>query len=306
MTVWAVLAGGEGRRYGQPKALAQYGHATFLDHCLQVIDGAKEPGDTVAVSVARDWTPEVPPHCLVVADSVPAPGPAHSIGRLASRAADRNEDLVFMAVDMLGVTPATLRLLRDHARGSDRKGRPHVAVACAHGRLHWVLGAIPASLTSSVADNAESVTAVQVLLQLCPIEAVEVPAADLLDVNTPDLRPISSSPLVSEPMAIQEVSVSELKEALSHGHHVVDVRETDEYISGHVPGATSIPLSVLTENVDAFADDATTYVICQVGGRSMRACEYLDGLGKRVVNVAGGTGAWLASGFDVVLGESPR
>jgi hypothetical protein len=36
----------------------------------------------------------------------------------------------------------------------------------------------------------------------------------------------------------------------------------------------------------------------------MRACEYLDGLGKPVVNVAGGTGGWIASGFDIVTGES--
>lgn len=107
-------------------------------------------------------------------------------------------------------------------------------------------------------------------------------------------------------MSISEISVAELKNLLAGGCTVIDVRESDEYVSGHVPGATSVPLSTLTENVDAFSDDNTTYVICQAGGRSMRACEYLQSLGKHVANVAGGTGAWIASGYDVIVGESPR
>lgn len=107
-------------------------------------------------------------------------------------------------------------------------------------------------------------------------------------------------------MSIPEISVAELNSLMAQGCTVVDVRETDEYLAGHVPGAISVPLSVLTQNIDAFADGAASYVICQAGGRSMRACEYLEGFGKQVINIAGGTGAWIASGYDVVLGESPR
>jgi len=107
-------------------------------------------------------------------------------------------------------------------------------------------------------------------------------------------------------MSIAEVSVAELKQLLAQGCPVVDVREPDEYASGHVPDAKSVPLSVLAENVDVFGDGHTTYLICQAGARSMRACEFLEDLGKHVVNVAGGTGAWIASGFEVVIGESPH
>ena len=98
--------------------------------------------------------------------------------------------------------------------------------------------------------------------------------------------------------------MGELRDRLAEGARVIDVRESDEYVSGHVPGALSVPLSILTENVHVFDDRETNYVICQAGGRSMRACEYLEGLGKPVVNIAGGTGVWIASGFDVVTGES--
>ncbi|MSV60760.1 MAG: sulfurtransferase, partial [Actinobacteria bacterium] len=41
-------------------------------------------------------------------------------------------------------------------------------------------------------------------------------------------------------MAIQEISVDELQGLLPN-IVLIDVRETDEYISGHVPGAISIP-----------------------------------------------------------------
>lgn len=193
MTIWAVLAGGQGSRYGQPKATATFGSSTFLDHCLSVVEGAKESSDIIVVSVAHDWAPDVPARCIVVADALANPGPAHSIARLADMAAQRNEDLVFMAVDMLGVTSGTLRTLRDRAAATADSGKPAIAVAAANGRSHWVLGAIPAELADSIVANASSVAAVQVLLQLCPIEQVEVPTAELLDVNSPELRPDSPS-----------------------------------------------------------------------------------------------------------------
>ena len=191
MTIWAVLAGGQGSRYGQPKATASFRSSTFLDHCLSVVGEAADESDTIAVSVAHDWVPDVPAGCIVVADALANPGPAHSIARLAEVAAQRHENVVFMADDMLGVTSGTLRALRDRVAATGAGGRPAVVVAAANGRSHWVLGAIPAELAGSIVANESSVAAVQVLLQLCPIEQVDVPADELLDVNTPELRPDS-------------------------------------------------------------------------------------------------------------------
>jgi rhodanese-related sulfurtransferase len=54
--------------------------------------------------------------------------------------------------------------------------------------------------------------------------------------------------------------------------------------------------------------DGTTYVICRSGARSMRACEFVvanSPAGAQVVNVAGGTLAWIASGREVVEGDQP-
>ena len=54
----------------------------------------------------------------------------------------------------------------------------------------------------------------------------------------------------------------------------------------------SIPLATVPDHLDAFRGDGPTYVICHSGGRSRRACEFVDaqGLdGVQTVNVEGGT-----------------
>ena len=105
-------------------------------------------------------------------------------------------------------------------------------------------------------------------------------------------------------MAIPEIDVDAFAALLESADvRLIDVREPDEYETARVPGAVSVPLATVPEQVDAFRGDGPTYVICQGGGRSLRACELVAGHGIDVVNVAGGTGAWIASGRDVVGGS---
>lgn len=106
-------------------------------------------------------------------------------------------------------------------------------------------------------------------------------------------------------MAISEVSIDELAEALGDGARLLDVRETDEYVAGHVPGAVHVALGTVPDNVAAFRGEGTAYVICKSGGRSRRACEFLADRGVAVVNVAGGTMAWQLSGRELVVGDKP-
>ena len=102
---------------------------------------------------------------------------------------------------------------------------------------------------------------------------------------------------------IAEISVTELEKLIAAGSLVIDVRETDEFAAGHVPTAISIPLSTVQDRVDEFRHQGTVYVICQVGGRSMRACQYLADFDiNNLVNVAGGTTGWIALGNDVITG----
>ena len=107
-------------------------------------------------------------------------------------------------------------------------------------------------------------------------------------------------------MAITEIPVNELTTLVENGSLVVDVREPDEYESGHIPGAILVPLSTVLTNKSEFESDETVYVVCRSGGRSMQACEILHDVGiSNVVNVAGGTMGWISLGNEIVTGEHP-
>ena len=105
-------------------------------------------------------------------------------------------------------------------------------------------------------------------------------------------------------MSIQEISVDQLAERLEAGARLIDVREPDEFEQARVPQAQLIPLATVPQHVDEFRGDGPTYVICRSGGRSMQACEFVAAQGADVVNVAGGTMAWIESGRDISTGPA--
>lgn len=73
---------------------------------------------------------------------------------------------------------------------------------------------------------------------------------------------------------------------------ILDVREMDEFDSGHIPTSFNIPLSVLETEFEKLEKSKEYYVICHLGGRSSRACQFLTREGYEVVNVLGGMSAW--------------
>ncbi|MFI6579111.1 rhodanese-like domain-containing protein [Nocardiopsis sp. NPDC050513] len=81
--------------------------------------------------------------------------------------------------------------------------------------------------------------------------------------------------------------------------YLLDVREDDEWRSGHVPGAVHIPLGRLGERAGEIPQDRRVYVVCRVGGRSAQAVAALNQAGWDTVNVAGGMRAWEHAGRDM-------
>ena len=77
---------------------------------------------------------------------------------------------------------------------------------------------------------------------------------------------------------------------------LLDVREHDEWVAGHAPGARHIPLGELGARVGEVPQDQDIYVICRSGARSERAAEALSGAGWTAINVAGGMQDWAVAG----------
>ena len=78
----------------------------------------------------------------------------------------------------------------------------------------------------------------------------------------------------------------------NEGLTILDVRETHEYAAGHIPSAENFPLSTLGTDFSKLDKDQKYYVICQAGGRSAKAYDFLDEQGFDVINVEGGMNNW--------------
>lgn len=106
-------------------------------------------------------------------------------------------------------------------------------------------------------------------------------------------------------MTVPEIDVTALAALHAAGATVIDVRNPDEYEAGHVPGARLIPLPEVPERVAEIPLGEPVYLICAVGGRSMRAAEFLTAQGADVTNIAGGTKGWIAAGLPTTAGDQP-
>lgn len=73
---------------------------------------------------------------------------------------------------------------------------------------------------------------------------------------------------------------------------LVDVREADEYASGHIPEAVNHPLSQIASISDQIQDkDSPIFVYCLSGGRSGKAAEWMKKHGfTKVKNIGGISG----------------
>lgn len=81
---------------------------------------------------------------------------------------------------------------------------------------------------------------------------------------------------------------------------LIDVRETDEYASGHLAGAINIPLSELQDRYGEITTEKPIVLVCARGGRSARAAEFIATKGyTSLYNLDGGTLGWIEEGYPV-------
>ena len=105
------------------------------------------------------------------------------------------------------------------------------------------------------------------------------------------------------PQQVPTVSASEVPDDAV----VVDVREDDEWVHGHIDGATHIPMGEIPGRLDDLPEGDPLYLICRSGGRSARVAAWLNVNGYDAVNVGDGMGAWQAAGRPMTseTGQQP-
>ena len=102
---------------------------------------------------------------------------------------------------------------------------------------------------------------------------------------------------------MREVPLVAFAAAHSDGAIVVDVREPGEYVGGHVPGATLVPMGQISSRVHDLPKDRPVYLICDSGNRSLAMTNVLVRSGYDAYSVSGGIGAWTRAGHPVVMGS---
>ncbi len=104
---------------------------------------------------------------------------------------------------------------------------------------------------------------------------------------------------------IDEVSTPDVHARLDDGDAplFLDVRETEEWQEGHLPGAVHVPRGNLESRIEALVPDKGREIVvyCAGGSRSAFAAKSLQELGyENVVSMAGGFSDWKRNGYEFV------
>jgi molybdopterin/thiamine biosynthesis adenylyltransferase/rhodanese-related sulfurtransferase len=105
---------------------------------------------------------------------------------------------------------------------------------------------------------------------------------------------------------IDEVSPRDAA-ALGDGTVFVDVREQDEWDTGHIPGAVHVPRGNLESRIERAVGERTKPVVlyCAAGNRSAFAAKTLSELGyEHVTSLTGGIEDWKREGLPIVMPRS--
>ena len=110
--------------------------------------------------------------------------------------------------------------------------------------------------------------------------------------------------------AAKQTSAEQLQQALGKEAKilVIDVRNPQEFSTGHIPGAVNIPLDDLAKRLAEMkvSKDTTIVTMCEHGGRSSRAVLELQKLGYSTASYCT-LDSWKKCGYKIESGDAkPR
>ena len=109
--------------------------------------------------------------------------------------------------------------------------------------------------------------------------------------------------LVAESKArVKETSVAEVRKRLQSGETflLVDVREDNEWASGHIPGAVHMGRGIIERDIEVKVPETSTKMILYCGGgfRSALVADNLQKMGyTNLESMDGGWRGWVAAGL---------
>ena len=103
---------------------------------------------------------------------------------------------------------------------------------------------------------------------------------------------------------VQEISIDNAPAAIAQGDFLIDVRESEEFQAGHLPGAIHMSRGMLefklAANPQFQSRDLKITLYCKTSGRAALCALSLKEMGYvNVRSIAGGFDAWQAAGFHV-------
>jgi rhodanese-related sulfurtransferase len=90
--------------------------------------------------------------------------------------------------------------------------------------------------------------------------------------------------------------VAETASAIKRGALVIDVREKEEFLRGHIPNAIQLARGTLELEIEQRAPDLATEIVlyCGAGNRSALSADALQQMGyNNVKSLRGGLQAWV-------------
>jgi rhodanese-related sulfurtransferase len=112
-----------------------------------------------------------------------------------------------------------------------------------------------------------------------------------------------------EPFArITSIEAQEIIEQEPSTVQVIDVRNPNEYESGHVANSINIPVNDVLTRFSELPTEKRLLFICQMGARSGLACEMVAAMGVEpdlIFNIEDGTPTWIQNNLPTNHGSTP-
>ena len=91
------------------------------------------------------------------------------------------------------------------------------------------------------------------------------------------------------------------------GTVIIDVREVDDYVKGHIENAMNIPSGKFNDQItelEKYKNSSSILVVCQTGTRSTQACRQLQKTGfDKIYHMTGGMQSWEDNKFPVSMSK---